>query len=120
MMAQNDWLFWIALSASQFVDFAIYLTGLVICLRRWHSGPGTGWAAAAFLLFLVNGISSLGINILFQLLSSSNHQYAIYAYSLISQLLAIGGAVCLVVGIRSMLTALTRRDDSILRPIDGF
>ncbi len=124
MMPDTTWLFVFAHSAAQLVLFAIYIAGVVICLRRWHVGHGTGWAALGFLALIFNSLSNVGLSLLFYVFplnsgsASLSIEDLVQLYSTMSQLIAIAGSLCLVMGVRSLANSLIRRDNEILRPTE--
>jgi hypothetical protein len=124
MMTDMSWLYWVAHSAAQIVLFGIYIAGLVVCLRRWHVGCGTRWAAAGFLALIFNSLSNVGLSLLFYVfpLNSGSALLSIgdlvQLYSIMSQLIAIAGSFCLVMGVRSLAISVARRDNAVLRAFD--
>lgn len=120
MMAENAWLFEIAHSAAQIVLFSLHVAGFVVCLRRWHVAPGTHWAAAGFAALIVNSLLNFGVRVLFAFFPINSGTAALsigevfQLFSVVSQLIAIGGSLCLVWGLRSLAISLARRDDAVL------
>ncbi len=127
MSAEFTWLYTLAHTASQLVLLGVYGTGLVICLRRWHVAPGMKWFAAGFLIFAVLNVLALGSSLLFWLIqesqpagSSASTVMVANLYFTLLTLLAIGGAICLVIGAISLARTLAHRENHVLRPAEDL
>ncbi len=123
MFGDFDWLYSIAHTAAQFVLLGVYSTGLVVCLRRWHLAPGMRWFAAGFLAMLIESVAAVGFNLIIRAINGGTaaSSPSFLATSLLSMLLivlAIGGAVCFVAGVRSLATTLSRQQNAVLLPAD--